>query len=91
MLLKLFRPSVEQALDANLKRIEESTAALAAADDWELSYPPTVTRQSGRSSSTSLGSTAAYQHKLSSSAQRFNLMVQVNNLVCPYFVISIEI
>ncbi|XP_057505076.1 exocyst complex component EXO84B-like isoform X2 [Actinidia eriantha] len=76
VLLKLFRPSVEQALDANLKRIEESTAALAAADDWELSYPPTVTRQSGRSSSTSLGSTAAYQHKLSSSAQRFNLMVQ---------------
>ncbi|RVW14575.1 Exocyst complex component EXO84B [Vitis vinifera] len=35
VLLKLFRPSVEQALDANLKRIEESTAALAAADDWD--------------------------------------------------------
>ncbi|KAE9468065.1 hypothetical protein C3L33_00047, partial [Rhododendron williamsianum] len=40
VLLKLFRPSVEQALDANLKRIEESTAALAAADDWELTYSP---------------------------------------------------
>uniref|UniRef100_A0A5B7AL75 Putative exocyst complex component EXO84B n=1 Tax=Davidia involucrata TaxID=16924 RepID=A0A5B7AL75_DAVIN len=76
VLLKLFRPSVEQALDANLKRIEESTAALAAADDWELTYPPAVTRQSGRSSSTSLGSTTAYQHKLSSSAHRFNFMVQ---------------
>lgn len=76
VLLKLFRPSVEQALDANLKRIEESTAALAAADDWELTYPPTLTRQPGRSSSASLGSTTAYQHKLSSSAHRFNLMVQ---------------
>nr|GMC73044.1 exocyst complex component EXO84B [Ipomoea batatas] len=65
VLLKLFRPSVEQALDANLKRIEESTAALAAADDWELTYPPTSMRQS-----------SAYQHKLSSSAHRFYLMVQ---------------
>lgn len=76
VLLKLFRPSVEQALDANLKRIEESTAALAAADNWELTSSPTVTRSSGRPSSTSLVSTTAYHHKLSSSAQRFNLMVQ---------------
>ncbi|CAK7325090.1 unnamed protein product [Dovyalis caffra] len=76
VLLKLFRPSVEQALDANLKRIEESTAALAAADDWVLTYPPTITKQSGRSSVTSLGNAAAFQHKLTSSAHRFNLMVQ---------------
>ncbi|KAJ9537564.1 hypothetical protein OSB04_030297 [Centaurea solstitialis] len=76
VLLKLFRPSVEQALDANLKRIEESTAALAAADDWDLSSSPTVTRLSGRPSSTSLNAISAYQHKLSSSAQRFNMMVQ---------------
>ncbi|KAL7162847.1 hypothetical protein ACSBR2_043177 [Camellia fascicularis] len=76
VLLRLFRPSVEQALEANLKRIEESTAALAAADDWELTCPPTAMRQSGRSSSASLGTTTAYQHKLSSSAHRFNLMVQ---------------
>ncbi|KAJ9693480.1 hypothetical protein PVL29_012312 [Vitis rotundifolia] len=76
VLLKLFRPSVEQALDANLKRIEESTAALAAADDWVLTYPPTGTRQSGRPSSMSLGNTTAFHHKLSSSAHRFNLMVQ---------------
>lgn len=65
VLLKLFRPSVELALEANLKRIEESTAALAAADDWELTNPPSSMRQ-----------TAAYQHKLSSSAHRFHLMVQ---------------
>lgn len=80
VLLKLFRPSVEQALDANLKRIEESTAALAAADDWELTYPPSVTRASGRSAGAVPGSTGAYQHKLSSSAHRFNLMVQVMSL-----------
>ncbi|KAM7489817.1 hypothetical protein LguiB_027301 [Lonicera macranthoides] len=47
VLLKLFRPSVEQALDANIKRIKESIAALAVADDWELSNAPTVSRQSG--------------------------------------------
>ncbi|KAM7489813.1 hypothetical protein LguiB_027297 [Lonicera macranthoides] len=47
VLLKLFRPSVEQALDANIKRIKESIASLAVADDWELSNAPTVSRQSG--------------------------------------------
>ncbi|KAJ7952028.1 Exocyst complex component EXO84B [Quillaja saponaria] len=76
VLLKLFRPSVEQALDTNLKRIEESTAALAAADDWILTYHPTSTHQSGRPSSVSMVTTMAFQHKLTSSAHRFNLMVQ---------------
>ncbi|GAB4849966.1 Exocyst complex component exo84b [Ancistrocladus abbreviatus] len=69
LLVKLFRPSVEQAVDANLKRIEESTAALAAADDWVLSYPPTIAPQSGRL-------TLAYNYKLTRSAHRFNSMVQ---------------
>ncbi|KAG1347564.1 putative Exocyst complex component EXO84B [Cocos nucifera] len=73
VLLKLFRPSVEQALDANLKRIEESTAALAAADNWLLMYPPASARTSVRSSATTMG----IQPKLSSSAHRFNSMVQV--------------
>ncbi|KAL5160193.1 Exocyst complex component EXO84B [Glycine soja] len=76
VLLKLFRPSVEQALDANLKRIQESTAALAAADDWVLTYPPTSNRQTSRPSSISISNTTAFQHKLTSSAHRFNLMVQ---------------
>ncbi|XVF26273.1 hypothetical protein REPUB_Repub14bG0001600 [Reevesia pubescens] len=76
VLLKLFRPSVEQALNANLKRIEESTAALAAADDWVLTYPPGSTRQSGWPASASLGNTTGFQHKLTSSAHRFNSMVQ---------------
>lgn len=91
VLLKLFRPSVEQALDANIKRIEESTAALAAADDWELSNAPTVSRQSGRPSSASLGTLTAHHHKLSSSAHRFNIMVQVNILVMASFLNSNKI
>ncbi|KAK1260064.1 hypothetical protein QJS04_geneDACA020009 [Acorus gramineus] len=76
VILKLFMPSVEQALDANLKRIEESTAALAAADDWVLTYAPACTRASGRASNVPLSSGIAYQPKLSSSAHRFNTMVQ---------------
>nr|GEV76671.1 exocyst complex component EXO84A [Tanacetum cinerariifolium] len=43
-------------------RIEQSTAALAAADDWSLNLPP-------------VGSMIS-QPKLSSSAHRFNVMVQ---------------
>jgi hypothetical protein len=70
--MKQFRPSVEQALDSNLRRIEESTAALAAADDWILTYPPTGIRPLARSSGN-----LALQPKLSSSAHRFNSMVQV--------------
>ncbi|KAI3800491.1 hypothetical protein L1987_28582 [Smallanthus sonchifolius] len=70
VLLRHFRPCVEQALNANLKRIERSTAALAAADDWSLDFPPMGSR--------SLGTTASVfsQPKLSSSAHRFNVMVQ---------------
>uniref|UniRef100_A0A0C9QR77 TSA: Wollemia nobilis Ref_Wollemi_Transcript_13085_3076 transcribed RNA sequence n=1 Tax=Wollemia nobilis TaxID=56998 RepID=A0A0C9QR77_9CONI len=75
VLLKLFRPSVEQALDANLKRIEESTAALAAADDWVLIHSPATNRPFSRASNIS-GGGIAFQLKLSSSAQRFNSMVQ---------------
>ncbi|KAK3126644.1 hypothetical protein QOZ80_7AG0559890 [Eleusine coracana subsp. coracana] len=72
VLLKQFKPSLEQALDANLRRIEESTAALAAADDWILTYPPSGIRPLTRSSAANL----ALQPKLSNSAHRFNSMVQ---------------
>jgi hypothetical protein len=72
VLLRLFRPCVEQALNANLKRIEQSSAALAAADDWLLAYPVAGTRPG---STTSLGSIS--QPKVSTSAHRFNSMVQV--------------
>ncbi|KAG8100385.1 hypothetical protein GUJ93_ZPchr0013g34633 [Zizania palustris] len=72
VLLRQFKPSLEQALDSNMRRIEESTAALASADDWILTYPPTGIRPLGRSSAANL----ALQPKLSSSAHRFNSMVQ---------------
>jgi hypothetical protein len=74
VLLRVFRPLTEQALNDNLKRIEQSCAALAAADDWLLSYPVAGTRVT---SSTSLGSVNSSQPKLSTSAHRFNSMVQV--------------
>ncbi|XP_009127372.1 exocyst complex component EXO84B [Brassica rapa] len=66
VLLKHFKPVVEQALEANLKRIEDNTAGMAAADDWVLTYPPAGSRHVG----------TAFQNKLTSSAHRFNLMVQ---------------
>ncbi|KAJ6793329.1 exocyst complex component EXO84B-like [Iris pallida] len=72
VLMNLFKPSVELALAANLKRIEESTAALAAADDWVLVYPPSAPRTSSRGASA----TSNVHPKLSSSAHRFNSMVQ---------------
>ncbi|KAG8366250.1 hypothetical protein BUALT_Bualt17G0056900 [Buddleja alternifolia] len=71
-LLKIFRPFLEQALNANLKRIDLSTAAIAAADDWSLSYSPVSGLHWG--GSVSGGTTS--QQKLSSSAHRFNTMVQ---------------
>ncbi|CAI8593674.1 unnamed protein product [Vicia faba] len=77
VLIKHFRPFVEQALHTNLKRIEQSSAALAAADDWLLAYAPT-----SRSNNTALppassySSLNSYQPKLSISAHKFNSMVQ---------------
>ncbi|KAJ4831866.1 Exocyst complex component exo84a [Turnera subulata] len=73
VLLRFFRSIVEQALSANLKRIELNSAALAAADDWFLTYSP-----AGHplSSASSLGSVMSAVPKLSSSANRFNSMVQ---------------
>lgn len=74
VLLKLFKPCVEQSLMTNLKRIEQTTAALAAADDWSLTYPPVGVRSLGIAP---LGSSSIVsQPKLSSSAHRFNMMVQ---------------
>ncbi|KAF5177858.1 Exocyst complex component exo84a [Thalictrum thalictroides] len=79
VLLKLFRPCFEQALDANLKRIEESSTSLAAADDWVLTYLPVSTRPSGRPTPTSHGGVIVSQPKISSSAHRFDTMVRVIN------------
>lgn len=70
-LVKAFRPSVEQAMEANLKRIEESAAALASADNWMLTlHSQTPLFHSRRSQSRE-------NMKLSSSAHRFYAMAQV--------------
>ncbi|KAK2636311.1 hypothetical protein Ddye_031103 [Dipteronia dyeriana] len=74
VLLRLFRPCVEEALCAYIKRIERSSAALAAAEDWLLSYPPSA--ESSLSSTGLLSHSIASQPKLSISAHRFNSMVQ---------------
>lgn len=74
ILLKLFRASVEQALEANLKRIEESVAALAVVDDWILFQPLGTVRSGSRALHGSSGLTT--QMKLSSSTQRFQALVQ---------------
>ncbi|XP_010529935.1 PREDICTED: exocyst complex component EXO84B [Tarenaya hassleriana] len=66
VLLKHFKPVIEQAIEANLKRIEEGTAAMAAADDWVLTYPSAGSRHAS----------TAFQNKLTPSAHWFNLMVQ---------------
>jgi hypothetical protein len=86
VLLRLFKPIIEQALNANLKKIEDISAALAAADDWLLTYPPAGGRPF--SSSASLGSPMASQPKLSSSANRFNSMIQVTNSAFLYKIFS---
>ncbi|XP_047092836.1 exocyst complex component EXO84B-like [Lolium rigidum] len=70
VVMKQFRPCVEQALDSSLRRIEESTSALAAADNWVLVYSPTGIRPFARSSAGNMAP------KLSSSAHKFNSMVQ---------------
>ncbi|KAJ1423562.1 Exocyst component Exo84, C-terminal [Sesbania bispinosa] len=75
VLLKYFKPFVEQALNTNLKRIEQSSAALAAADDWSLAYAPT-SRNTGLPPSSSHSNLSSFQPKLSSSAHKFNSMVQ---------------
>ncbi|XP_057436845.1 exocyst complex component EXO84A-like [Lotus japonicus] len=75
VLLKHFKPFVEQALNTNLKRIEQSSAALAAADDWLLAFAPT-SRSSGLPPTSSYSNLSSFQPKLSSSAHKFNSMVQ---------------
>lgn len=73
LLSKLMRPSVEQAMEANLKRIEESVSVMASADDWVLTSKPTTPYYSSR-----LKSSGLFAFKLSSSAHQFNTMAQVS-------------
>ncbi|CAN0896754.1 Exocyst complex component EXO84A [Linum grandiflorum] len=74
VLLRVFRSSVEQAFHANLKKIEHSTAALAVSDDWVLSFSPAGGK--AMASPAPLSNSVGSQPKLSSSANKFNSMVQ---------------
>lgn len=78
VLTEHFRPSVEQALEANFKRIEKEIASLAAVDDWVLTYPPSVTHKNG-CSDASFGSRTAPQPRLSCSAHLLNSLVRVRD------------
>lgn len=78
VLLRFFRPCVDQAFSGYLRRIEQSSAALAASEDWSLAYSPSGVKHSF--STASLSGAATSQPKLSLSAYRFNLMVQVAKL-----------
>lgn len=71
VLLRHFKPYVEEALNAYIKRIEQSCAAVAASEDWSLSCSPDPGH-----ALPATGSTAS-QPKLSISAQRFHVMIQV--------------
>ncbi len=75
-LSKLMRPSVEQALQANLRKIEGSVAVLAAADDWVLGHPA-ILQHGNRTHSRPGISVVTSNLKLSSSAHHLNILVQV--------------
>lgn len=83
VLLRIYRPYIEQTLSASLKRIEQNSAALAVTDDWFLLYSPVGIRPMGSGTSVSMN---ASQPKLSSSAHRFNSMVQVIvvSIICSF-------
>ncbi|MCO5558962.1 hypothetical protein L7F22_012553 [Adiantum nelumboides] len=72
-LLKLFRPTVEQALQANLRHIEESVSVLAAADNWVVYHTSGPARLGNRNH---LSGTLVTQSKLTSSAHRFQSLIQ---------------
>jgi hypothetical protein len=82
VLLRLFRPIIEQALNANLKKNEQSSAALAAADDWLLTYPPAGGGPFSRTAS--LGSewhhSQSFQAVLTNSIPRFRCLIVLSSI-----------
>lgn len=85
VILRHLRSCVEKALTSSLKRIEQSSVAAAAAEDWVLNYSPGVMRPG----SASLGAVGC-QPILSRSAYKFNSLVQVMiTLPSSYFISSV--
>lgn len=77
-LSKLIRPSVEQAMKANLTSIIDSVSSLAAADSWILD-----TQRGPRGAVSSL--------RLSSSAHRFLFLVQVSVFIINVLLYSVRL
>jgi hypothetical protein len=74
ILLKLFRPDIEQALQENLKQIEETISVLVSSEDWAV--------HNSSSGSWSLvrrhmSGGVTKDFKLSNSAHKFQMLIQV--------------
>ncbi|CAI5488767.1 unnamed protein product [Closterium sp. Naga37s-1] len=73
VLMRLVRPNVELALEANIRRIEESVQAMAAGDDWSLLPVPSAPRNPA---ARLLADAPVANFRLTSSAYRLYSMVQ---------------
>ncbi|EFJ14629.1 hypothetical protein SELMODRAFT_119979 [Selaginella moellendorffii] len=72
-LSSLLKPSVEEAVSANVVRIGDNVIALAAADDWNLIQPLHDQRMGGRAS---YHTAEGIYVRLSSSAHTFNILIE---------------
>ncbi|CAI5499868.1 unnamed protein product [Closterium sp. Naga37s-1] len=76
VLSKLVRPSVEEALEFNIIRIEDSVATMVAVDDWVLLPLPHGAAATGRVRALQQTLGPGLMHlRLSSSGQRFYLLL----------------
>ncbi|CAI5475766.1 unnamed protein product [Closterium sp. Yama58-4] len=76
VLSKLVRPSVEEALEFNIIRIEDSVATMVAVDDWVLQPLPHGAAATGRVRALQQTLGPGLMHlRLSSSGQRFYLLL----------------
>ncbi|XP_024530436.1 exocyst complex component EXO84B [Selaginella moellendorffii] len=73
-LSSLLKPSVEEAVSANVVRIGDNVIALAAADDWNLIQPLHDQRMGGRAS---YRTAEGIYVRLSSSAHTFNILIEL--------------
>ncbi|CAI7808231.1 unnamed protein product [Closterium sp. NIES-53] len=79
VLSKLVRPSVEEALEFNIIRIEDSVATMVAVDDWVLLPLPHGAAATGRVRALQQTLGPGLMHlRLSSSGQRFYLLLVVS-------------
>ena len=73
-LLKLFRPNLEQALQENLRHIEETISVLASTDDWVVYN---ASSESWSLIRRQMSGGLLTDFKMSSSGHRFQMLIQV--------------